>query len=180
VLKLTRHLIVLFFVAVVINAEAQKQLVLLKKQNILLRLRPGDDFVYRLKNSKSIRRTYVNNLLSNAVVTHNDTVFFDKIDRLYFTRSTFVNRMGTRLIVLGVGLFLIDQVNVTLIQGEDFSLDNRVSSISISSVAAGLPMTLIRKKSQKLNYRYRLRTVDKNSPFYKPDPRSYTSPFIDN
>ena len=159
-------------------AVAQKQVVLLKKENVILRLHPGDEFIFKLKGSKKITTTYVNNLLESAVVTHRDTVAFERLERIYFRQSTFYNRMGTRFVILGTGLFLIDQINTTLIQGEDFSVDNTISTISLSAMAVGLPMMLIKKKSQKLTHKYRLLTITKGSPFYRADPREAVSPFL--
>jgi hypothetical protein len=161
-------------------ADGQKQLILLKGENVLLRLYPGDEFVYRLKNSKSIKRTYVNNLSDTSVVTHRDTVPFYKIDRIYAQRITRGNIMGTALVFGGAALFLIDQLNVSVLQGNDFSFDRGISRVSIAGLAIGLPLMLIKKKSQKLNYKYRLLTVKPGSIFYRPDSKGFSSPYIDN
>jgi hypothetical protein len=93
------------------QAHSQKQLVLLKGQKVILRLNPGDDFVYKLKNSKQVKRSYVNNLYDNAVLTHRDTVPFNKIDRLYFRRTTRGNVIGGTLMFAGGALFILDQLN---------------------------------------------------------------------
>lgn len=157
--------------------QGQKQLILLKREKVLLRLYPGDEFIYREKGSRTKRTTYVNNISDTAVVTHRDTVPFHTIDRIYFRQQKFYNTVGTVLVIFGAGLFLIDQINVTLVQGEKPSLDNRVSAISLSSLAAGLPLMLIRKHSQKMGYPHRLMMVDKGSVFYRPDTRQYILPY---
>lgn len=151
------------------QAAAQKQLVLLKNQDVILRLEPGDDIVFKLKTRPAVTSTYVNNIFNSSFKTHSDTIRFGDIERLYFRRTTFGNRMGQRLVTLGAGLFLIDQINVGLIQGGGFSLDSRVSRITLTSIGLGLPLMLIRKKSQRLVHPYRLLTVEKGSPFYKED-----------
>jgi hypothetical protein len=156
----------------------QKQLIVLKGESVKLRLYPGDEISFKLKGSKRIWRTYINNLSDTSVVTHSDTIPFYKIERMYFTRPMFINRLGGVLVFGGAALFIIDQVNVVLVDGNDPSLDSWISTVTITSVAAGLPMLLIKKKSQKMNYKYRLMTVKKGSPFYQPDPRGFQSPFI--
>jgi hypothetical protein len=166
--------------AVTIDLSAQKQLVLLKKEEIVLRLSPGDEFIYRLKNEKRIRTSYVNNIFDNAVLAHNDTVPFHTIDRIYFRQPRFYNTLGGALVVGGAGLFLIDQINVVIVNGDSPSLDSWVSTVSLSAVIAGLPLMLIKKKSQKINFRYHLLTVKKGSIFYLDDPREPISPFIQN
>jgi len=152
---------------------AQKQLVLLKGQKVLLRLGFGDEITFRLKGSKTVRVSYVNNLFDTAVMAHQDIIPFHKIDRIYFKHSGFVNRVGGILLIGGAGYFLIDQINTVIVQGHKASLDDGVDRASIGMVAVGLPMMLIRKKSQRLGGRYRLLTADYDSPFYQHDLKHF-------
>jgi hypothetical protein len=159
-------------------AVSQKQLVLLKGQKVLHRYYPGDEIVYRLKNSKTVKTTYVNNLSDTSVVTHRDTIPFHKIERIYIRRATLTNIIGNALVFAGAGLFLIDQLNFTILEGNDPSLDRRISTLTLGGIGVGLPMMLIKKRYQKLNYKHRLLTVKKGSVFYIPDPKGYDSPFM--
>ncbi|MBT1702140.1 hypothetical protein [Chryseosolibacter indicus] len=173
-------LLVLLALPLGFSAYGQKQLVLLRKQDVILRLYPGDEIVFRVKGSKIKRTSYVNNLSDTSVVTHRDTIPFHRIEKLYFKQTRRYNIIGGALVFGGAALFLIDQLNYTVIQGNDASIDSGVSAASLSAIAVGLPMLLIRKKSQKINYKYRLRMVQKGSIFYQPDTRGYISPYIDN
>jgi hypothetical protein len=164
----------------VLPAAAQKQLILLRNERVLLRLRPGDEFIFRLKNSKTIRRTYINNVFETSVVTHRDTVAFHNIDRVYFGQSKFYNRLGAAMVVGGGALFLIDQLNMVVVQGNEPSLDHGISTVSAAAVVIGLPMALIHKKSQRLNYKYRLLMAKKGSVFFQSDPREPINPFLEN
>lgn len=170
-MKVVTHLSVLLFLFHSGAALAQKQLVVLKREDVLLRLYPGDDFVFRLKDDKRVRASYVNNLSDTAVVTHRDTIPFHRIDRIYFPQHKFYNTVGTALVIFGGGLFLIDQINVVVVNGNEPDLDDNVTTISLSSLAAGLPLMLIRKKSQRIRYPTRIMMVDKGSGFYRPDTR---------
>jgi hypothetical protein len=149
----------------------QPQLVLLKRERVLKRYYPGDDFVFRLKGSRSIRRSYVNNLFDTAIVTHRDTIPFHKIDQVYHPRSRFYNTLGILLVAGGTGFFLVDQIN------NKFDLDGGVASFSATTVAIGLPFALFRPKWQRLNRKFRLITVKKGSGFFRPDPRNNSSFF---
>lgn len=153
------------------GAHGQKQLVVLKREKVLLRLFPGDEFIYRLKGSNTIRTTYVNNLSDTAVVTHRDIVPFHRIDRLYFPQRRFYNTVGTALVIFGAGLFIIDQLNVTVVNKKSPDLDPQVTALTLSSLAAGIPLMVIKKKSQRLKYPVRLMMVEKGSAFYRPDTR---------
>lgn len=149
------------------SAYGQKQLVLLKKEKVLLRLTFGDEIILKTKDSDTKLVTYVNNLFDTAVMVHKTIIPFHRIDRIYFKRSNFANVVGTILVVGGTGYFVIDQFNVIVVDGHKPDLNENVTTTSVAMVAVGLPMMLIRKKSQRIGGKYRLLTVDKGSPFYQ-------------
>jgi hypothetical protein len=151
-------------------AAAQKQLLVMNRQRVLLRLYPGDEIVLKVKGNKQVRTSYVNNIFEDAVMIHRDTIPFHKIDKIYFSQTKFYNKLGGALVAGGAALFLIDQFNVVVVQGESPSLDSWVSTVSISSIGLGLPLMLIKKKSQRINGRYRLMMVKEGSSFYVPRP----------
>jgi len=160
-------------------AAGQSQLLLLKREEVLLRLNAGDDFVFRLKGAKEIRRTYINTLSDTAVVTHRDTIPYHRIDRVYFKASTFVNRLGLLLVIGGAGYFIIDQVNNVIVHGNDARIESNVAITSGTMVAAGLPMMLIGRKSRRVGGRIRLLRVTPASPLYRTfEPKGYVSPYI--
>lgn len=172
-------LLIFFLIALLpFRSYCQKQMVLLKREKVLLRLYYGDDFNYRLKGSKTLRYSYVNNLYDTAVVAHKDVVPLSKIDRIYFTHSSFGNRLGTFLVIGGVGYFLIDQFNTVIVQGEEASIDENVATTSAVLVGVGLPLMLIKKKSQKIGGKYRLLVVEKGSVFYLPELNRFEPPLI--
>ena len=172
-------LVCFFMVLLTSCVTAQKQLILIKRENVLLRLYPGDEIVFKLHGSDRIWRTYVNNLSDTSVVTHRDTIPFHRIERLYFSQSKFHNRLGAYLIAGAIALFAIDQINYSLIQGNDFSLDSGVSKASIGGVLIGVPLVLARRKYQKIDSRYRLFTAKKGSPFYLPARTIGASPYLE-
>jgi hypothetical protein len=178
-LRILKPILILLLMSSGANVHGQQQLVLLQGEKVLLRLYPGDDFIYKEKGSRSIKTTYVNNISDTAVVTHRDTVPFHTIERLYFGQRKFHNTLGTALVIFGAGLFLIDQINVVVVQGQSPSLDNQVSALSLTSIAVGIPLVLFKKTSQRLNFRNRLMMVDRGSVFYRPDTRDIL-PYDDN
>jgi hypothetical protein len=163
-----------------IPAFSQKQLVLLKGEDVLLRLYPGDEIKLKVKGKKGVMVTYINNLFENRLVTHRDTIPFANIERLYFKRPMRINIIGGAMVFGGVVLFGIDQLNHSAIQGNDASLDRGVTTTSIALVGIGLPMLLTKRNSTKLNYKHRLLTVKEGSIFYRKDTRGFVSPYIQN
>ncbi len=162
-------LILLFSTCITNPSHAQKQLVLLKGEKVLLNLKPGDDISFRVKGQKEIRTTYINNLSDTALVTHKDTVAFRMIDRVYFKQSNLVNVVGTVLVIGGAGYFIIDQFNNVVVNKNDARFEESVTRASATMLAIGLPMMLIRKKSEKLGHGRRLMMVTEKSPFYRKE-----------
>lgn len=151
---------------------AQKQLIILKKERVVLRLYPGDEFVYSLKSSpREVHRSYVNNVFDTAVVAHDEVIAFHKIERIYFQQRNLWSDTGPKLIVAGVVLFLADQLNTVVVQNEDASINKGVLITSVALTGAGVGMILTKKKYQTIRGQYRLRMVDEDSPFYQPDLR---------
>jgi hypothetical protein len=145
---------------------AQKQLILINREKVILRLNPGDQFIISLKGEKRKMDSYINNLFDTAVMVHKTLVPLHKIDKIYFSHSTFMNRFGKFLVVGGVAYFVIDQFNTVVVQGDEASLDEDVTTVSAAMVGVGLPLMLIKKRYQRIGGRYRLMVVEEGSPFY--------------
>jgi hypothetical protein len=163
------HLRLLLFTLLVLGTNlglAQKQLILLNRETVILRLNPGDEFIISLKGNKRKLNSYINNLFDTAVMVHKTLIPFHKIDKIYFKHSSFANRFGRWLVVGGVAYFLIDQFNTVIVQGDKASLDEDVTTVSAGMVAVGLPLMLIKKRYQRVGRKYRLMVVEEGSPFY--------------
>jgi hypothetical protein len=158
--------------------RAQKQLVLLKREDVLLRLYPGDEIRLKVKGRDTPIKSYVNNLFDGTIMLHRDTIPFDQIERIYFKRPLRINIIGGTMVLAGTLLFGIDQLNHSAIQDNEATLDRGVTTGSIALVVLGLPMMLWKKKSQKINYKYRLLTVKEGSVFYQPKAKGFVSPYV--
>lgn len=165
-----KHYKIFLFITLLVSAaglaQAQKQLVLLKREKVIMRLNPGDEFVISLKGDKKKLTSYINNLYDTAVLVHKTIIPLHKIHKVYFKRSGLINLIGKFLVVAGVGYFVIDQFNVIVVDGNKASLNDNVTNASIAMVGVGLPMMLIRKKYQRIGGKFRLLTVEEGSPFY--------------
>jgi hypothetical protein len=169
-------LIAVFLLLNIAPAHAQRQLVLTKGEKVMLRLYPGDEITISLKDSRKRRmKSYINALSDSGVMLHTTHIPFQNIERIWFKRSSFQHVVGGLLVTGGVAYFLIDQINVVLVNGEKASLDEKVTIPSVVMIGTGLPLLLLRKKYQTIGRRYRLRMVDKGSAFWKPDLRQNMS-----
>jgi hypothetical protein len=165
-----KHYSFLLLITIMISAQAlaqgQKQLVLMNREKVIIRFNPGDEFIISIKGGKKKWESYINNLFDTAVLVHKTLVPLHKIDKIYFKQSGLINLIGKFLVVGGVGYFVIDQFNTVIVQGDKASIDEGVATTSAVMVGVGLPMLLIKKKSQRIGGRYRLMTVEEGSPFY--------------
>ncbi len=156
------------------EVEAQRQLVVVKYNEVVARFSPGQAFDFKYKGNKDKIATYIQSLSDTAIVTYNDTVSLYEIDRIYFEQHTVRRTIGAALIIVGVGRFMIDQINNMAVHGNKPSLDEEVNQFSLTTTAIGLPLFLIKKKSRKIQYKYKAIIVKQNSHLSE----GYTSPYL--
>lgn len=161
--------IFLFFILILsgFSADAQRQLILLKNGRVMHRFYPGDDIYIKLKGNPDRLHSYLNNILDNALVLQQDTIPFYKIERTYLYESARRNANGAMLVSGGILLFGIDFVNQEWIQKTGYEATSGISIASAALVTVGLPLALIKKKSQVLGYKYRLLMVKQGDPLYR-------------
>lgn len=155
----------------------QKQLVVLKYDEVVARFSPGQAFDFKYKGNREKISTYIRDISDTAIVTYDDTVSLYEIDRVYFEQHAFHQTLGAALVIVGAGRFVIDQINNLAVHGNKPSLDSEVNQFSISTVLLGLPMLLIRKRSQKMLYKYKAIIVNQDSYLYL-SPDGYRSPYL--
>jgi hypothetical protein len=149
----------------------QTQLVLLKKEKILARFTYGDNFTYKLKNSKDFETSFITDVREFSVVTFNDTILFSSIERVSLKghpQKRF-STLSKFLITAGILYFTIDEVNHMVIQGQKPDLDPAVWKPSIVLVSAGYVLKLFRKRSQRIRFPSRLMAAQRGSRFYQYD-----------
>jgi hypothetical protein len=151
---------------IAIPGFSQQQLILRKGEKVVWRLKEGDDFVFSLKKSKELIKGFAIAINDTAVVMEGRIIPIRRIDRIYFKRHSFINKAGSTLVFAGILLFGIDLLNRTVVQGGDGGIDKGVAVTSIALIGAGLPMALIKKKSERPGFRYRLMVVNTSSVFY--------------
>jgi hypothetical protein len=176
-------LIVLVVLLFPLSLSAQRnQLVLIKKDEVVIRYRLGDDISYKRKDKAETLRGFIVEVNDSIIITSNDTVATHQIEKLFFRKGNFMNIVGGFLVTAGSAFFIIDQLNTIVINDQEPSLSTNVSNITLTSLAIGLPMLLITKKSHRVGFKERLRIVDSESPFYYSESRfrnkGYVSPHI--
>lgn len=148
------------------NSFCQNQLLVIKNDQVKVRYQAGDELVYKRKSLKNPIRSYIISINDSTVITDMDTIATHQVERVYFRQGNFLNVVGGFLVTGGVLIFLVDQVNELIVQGNEASINENVAAISLVSVGIGLPMMLVRKNSHRVGFKKRLRIINRDSPFY--------------
>ncbi|MEY4929628.1 MAG: hypothetical protein RI909_352 [Bacteroidota bacterium] len=159
--------LVLFFVLVSLTAvEAQKQLILLKRESVVARFTEGEYLRCKLKN-KTKKEGKIIELTDTHLITSNDTLTISSIESLNMKgrrKISVTSGIGGLLFVSGIGYFAIDQANRLIVKGAgDF--DEQVAITSLALTATGAAILFIKSPYKKV-YGHALKTIDYTSRFY--------------
>lgn len=159
----------LLFVTTFFVAEAQRQLVLVSGDEVVYRFVKGDTFRSKWKTGKTEHWGFLVEIDEFSVITSQDTIPLRRINKVLLSGRPLAYRIGKKLVTIGIGLFVIDQFNQTIIQDRDLSIDSGIAKTSIVLTAAGLPLMFFRKNWKKLHGTMRLMSVGRDSRFYLPN-----------
>jgi hypothetical protein len=148
------------------DALAQRQLVLMSGDEVIHRFTKGETFRTRTKDSKAEFWGFLVEIDEFSVITSRDTLSLRDVRKVLVPGKPIAHRMGVKLIKMGVGLFIIDQVNHTLIQHQKMDVDGGVAKASIALTTAGIPLLFFKKNWKKVKGTMRLMSVGRESRFY--------------
>ncbi len=149
-----------------ISTKAQYQLVVVKKNDVVLRFDQGSDFVYKLKGDKKKKTSFIRTIKQDTVFLWRDTVLVHELVAIYEDRRRFHNTVGHFLARAGIVYFLADQINNTLVAGNSPSIDNNVALVSTGLLVTGVPLIFINRKIHRKGRKFRYVTTSPGSPFY--------------
>ena len=179
--------VILFFAVLLCSVAAfsQRQLIVLKNEEVLGRYQKGDVIHFTYATDKEIQIQRILDLNDTLLMMNFDSVAYYRITKLDLRErkgNTFVQKLGRYMMVAGVLLPLIELLNTGVFQDE-----NREASVSpgvlVTSgvlVGGGALLAFIKKPYFKPGRKFRLIIVDERSPFYleKPVSEGYVSPYI--
>jgi len=151
-------------------ANAQKQLILLKRGTVIARFTEGETMKVVLKNKKIIEGVAIR-FNDFSINTFNDTIPFESIEKINVKgrrNASTLNKVGTVLMIAGVGYFAIDQINTWFFVEGQSGIDENVAITSVSLVATGAALQFIRSPYQKVRG-LSVRTIDSSSRYYRYD-----------
>ena len=161
-------LVILTTVSVTL-VNGQKQLILLKRGDVIARFTEGEHIKCELKN-KTIVEGIAIRFNDFSILTLNDTIPFESIYKINVKgkrKANTLNKLGTVMMIAGVGYFVIDQINTLIVDGQN-GIDEQVVITSVALTATGAALRFIRSPYQKLRG-LSLRTIDPTSRYYQYD-----------
>ena len=161
-------LVILTTVSVTL-VNGQKQLILLKRGDVIARFTEGEYIKCELKN-KTIVEGIAIRFNDFSILTLNDTIPFESIYKINVKgrrKANTLNKLGTVMMIAGVGYFVIDQINTLIVDGQN-GIDEQVVITSVALTATGAALRFIRSPYQKLRG-LSLRTIDPTSRYYQYD-----------
>ena len=157
------------FLSGILPLTAQRQLILLSGDKVVKRFNVLDNFYSVVKGSKKEHWGFLVEIDEYSIITSQDTILLEKIDKVLLPGKPWLNKVGKSLITIGLLYFSIDQFNNSIIQKNDFSVDATVWKPAAIMVGVGAPLLLFRKKWIRCKYPTKLISVDKGSRFYRSE-----------
>lgn len=152
------------------NTFAQKELLILKRGQVVASFKEGDYLRIVLKKDHRHSEGHIVELYDYHMITSSDTIQFKDILKINIKKhrgGPEINRGIGGLLFLGGILYIgLDRLN-NAIGVTNNSLDNSVLYPSLIATSAGAAMIFIRSKYVRLDGITYLKTVDYTSPFYQ-------------
>ena len=160
---------IIIIVSIHFHIEAQRQLVLVSRRNIINRFMEGETFRTKWRDDKKEHWGFIVEINEFAIVTSQDTINLNDIKQVLLPGKPLINKIGKTLITIGVVYLFIDQFNWVVVQGHDPSMDDSVWKPASILVGAGIPLLFFNKKWIRIKRGVHLVSVDKDSRLYSPD-----------
>jgi hypothetical protein len=130
-----------------------------RKNRIVYQL--GDAIILKLKNDPNEFNGIITEFYDSVMVVEDIYVHLEDIQyvKTRHTNGFLSPSNGPKLIVAGVTLFLIDQLNHTVIQGNDFRIPKEIAIASATLVAVGIFWTTLKYRKFKPGKNKRIRIV---------------------
>ncbi|TXH26509.1 MAG: hypothetical protein E6Q96_07750 [Cyclobacteriaceae bacterium] len=146
----------------------QQQMVLLKRGDVVARFEQGDNIKCKLRNGKTKEGMAIR-YTDTFILLRGDTIMFSDIYKIHAKgkrKADFRQKVGTVLLIGGVGYFAIDQINTLFFVKGQSGIDEGVAITSGSLVAAGAALTFLRSPYIKVRG-LSIRMITPESRYYR-------------
>lgn len=159
-----------FMLAFATAIFGQQQMVLLKRGDVVARFELGDNIKCKLRNGK-VKTGMAIRYTDSFILLRGDTIMFSDIYKIHAKgkrKADLRQKVGTVLMVGGVGYFAIDMVNTLFFVEGQRGMDEGVAITSGSLVATGAALTFLRSPYMKVRG-LSIRMITPESRYYRYD-----------
>lgn len=157
----SRYFLVLLTIFISSEAFSQSYLVL-RKQGTIRKYDffAGDEFIYRMEGFENFFRDKIVDFADSTLILENNILHLTQLAEVDVrnsnsNRSDFLRYMESLLPVVGIGYLALDFINIAVVDGESYEMDNGVSEFTTTMVATGFALKFMRRKVFKLYKPYR-------------------------
>jgi len=156
-----KKILLLLFSITGLSATAQDYLVL-EKMGTKKRYEyfPDDQLTFKIVDEEHFRKDRIVALSDSSILFASGRVPLKEIERIKPPASSWMAATGGTLVIAGIGYYLIDTFNQTVIAGNKYSNDEAVLRTSLILAGTGAGLILFSTKKVKLNNNWRIRMVD--------------------
>jgi hypothetical protein len=140
-----------------------QNLILVKKNRILMRFTKGDNIRYAVLTSGALITGKIVSIMPDHFVTGSDTIRISEVTRLdvrHSQRRKALRSSGIKLITAGVLLGLGDYINVTVVQDQHYSFQPGVAITSMALIVTGFSLHWAAKREIKIKRHTVLMSVE--------------------
>jgi hypothetical protein len=161
----------------------QRQLIVLKNEEVLARYQKGDVIHFARAQDKQIQVQQILDLNDTLLMMNVDSVVYYRIKKLDIRlkkQRTYLQKLGAYMMLAGVVLPAAELINTGIVQKEGASINSGVGVASVILLGGGAILSFTKRTYFKPGRKYRMMIVDSRSPFYKKKLTSegFTSPYI--
>jgi hypothetical protein len=151
---------------------SSQQLLILRHEKVLKRLRIGDTFSYKKNDDKIVSNERIVGITDTTLVTQNDTISFYNIGKINIgerpEKNFRLRSSAFKLITFGLLVPIGDFITVSAVQNRDYDFNRGVGLSCGSVVLTGVVLAVATRPWIKLNRKNKLRVVTYGSLFYEP------------
>lgn len=151
-----RHITLLLGLFLLVQTAQAQYLVLRKKgSKRKYEYTAGTKLVYKQKGFDMFFTDRITDFADSTIIMENNLITLDQIE-IVDIQNAYSNRKEILMIGeaylpwMGVGLMAIDLINHSIVDGNDFSLDQGVTTVSAAMIVTGLGLKAARRKKIKL------------------------------
>ncbi len=154
-MKLRQITLLLGLFILVTTAQAQYLVLRKKGSKRKYEYSIGSKIVYKQKGFDFYFNDVITDFADSTIIMENNLISLDQIEMVdiqnsYSNRPEILGLAEGYLPWMGAGLMAIDLINHTVVDGNDFSLDPGITTVSAAMMATGLGLKAARRKKINL------------------------------